>query len=157
MASDSPKAHDLPKVYDPSAVEKLWADCWVSENLFSVATPQPGSPEARRPVFAMLLPPPNVTGRLHMGHMLNHTQMDIIARWHRMRGFLTLWLPGTDHAGIATQMMVERQLAKAGKSRREMGRDAFLEQVWKWRGEEGSGLLHQMKRRRGSLGCGRDY
>jgi valyl-tRNA synthetase len=157
MASDSPKAHDLPKVYDPSAVEKRWADYWVSEKLFSVATPQPGSPEARRPVFAMLLPPPNVTGRLHMGHMLNHTQMDIIARWHRMRGFLTLWLPGTDHAGIATQMMVERQLAKAGKSRREMGRDAFLEQVWKWRAEYGSAILDQMKRLGDSVDWDREY
>ena len=75
----------------------------------------------------MLLPPPNVTGRLHMGHMLNQTEMDIIMRWHRMRGDLTLWLPGTDHAGIATQMMVERQLRSEGKSREELGREAFVD------------------------------
>ena len=92
-------AHDLPKAYEPGAIETRWAEYWIKEKLFSVPTPPPGE---TRPVFTLLLPPPNVTGRLHMGHMLNHTQMDIIVRWHRMRGFLTLWLPGTDHAGIAT-------------------------------------------------------
>ena len=104
-------SHELPKTYDPSAIEVRWAEYWVAEKLFSVKTPEPGSPEAAKPIFTMLLPPPNVTGRLHMGHMLNQTEMDIITRWQRMRGFTTLWLPGTDHAGIATQMMVERQLA----------------------------------------------
>ena len=102
-------SHDLPKAYEPGAIESRWAEYWIKEKLFSVATPPPGE---TRPVFTLLLPPPNVTGRLHMGHMLNQTQMDIIVRWHRMRGFITLWLPGTDHAGIATQMMVERQLAQ---------------------------------------------
>jgi valyl-tRNA synthetase len=120
-------AHDLPKAYEPAAIETRWADYWIKEKLFSVPTPPPGE---ARPVFTLLLPPPNVTGRLHMGHMLNHTQMDIMVRWHRMRGFLTLWLPGTDHAGIATQMMVERQLATEGKKRRDMGREAFIERVW---------------------------
>ncbi|HEV2729485.1 MAG TPA: class I tRNA ligase family protein, partial [Terriglobales bacterium] len=104
--------HELPKTYEPGAIEARWAEYWVNEKLFSVPTPPPGE---KLPVFTLLLPPPNVTGRLHMGHMLNQTQMDIIVRWHRMRGFLTLWLPGTDHAGIATQMMVERQLASEGK------------------------------------------
>ncbi|HEV2696974.1 MAG TPA: class I tRNA ligase family protein, partial [Terriglobales bacterium] len=99
---------ELPKAYEPGAIEARWAELWVKEKLFSVRTPPVGD---TRPVFTLLLPPPNVTGRLHMGHMLNQTQMDIIVRWHRMRGFVTLWLPGTDHAGIATQMMVERQLA----------------------------------------------
>ncbi len=101
--------HELPKAYEPGAIETRWADYWIKEKLFCVPTPPPGE---TRPVFALLLPPPNVTGRLHMGHMLNQTQMDIIVRWHRMRGFITLWLPGTDHAGIATQMMVEKQLEK---------------------------------------------
>ena len=115
--------HELPKAYEPGAIETRWAEYWVKEKLFSVKTPPPGPPsgETTRPVFTLLLPPPNVTGRLHMGHMLNQTQMDIIVRWHRMRGFVTLWLPGTDHAGIATQMMVERQLAKEGKQRRDTG------------------------------------
>ena len=119
-------SHELPKTYDPSAIEVRWAEYWVAEKLFSVKTPEPGSPEAAKPIFTMLLPPPNVTGRLHMGHMLNQTEMDIITRWQRMRGFTSLWLPGTDHAGIATQMMVERQLASEGKSRQALGREAFL-------------------------------
>src|SRR6267378_6209719 len=114
--------HELPKAYEPGAIETRWAEYWVGEKLFHVETPPPGE---TRPVFTLLLPPPNVTGRLHMGHMLNQTQMDILVRWHRMRGFLTLWLPGTDHAGIATQMMVDRQLRSEGKSRLEMGREYF--------------------------------
>src|SRR6202034_1623810 len=105
---------------EPGAIETRWAEYSVKEKLFSVKTPPLGE---TRPVFALLLPPPNVTGRLHMGHMLNQTQMDIVVRWHRMRGFIALWLPGTDHAGIATQMMVERDLAKEGKKRRDLGRD----------------------------------
>src|SRR5208282_756130 len=128
------------------------------EKLFHVETPPPGLPgEDKRPVFTLLLPPPNVTGRLHMGHMLNQTQMDIIARWHRMRGYVALWLPGTDHAGIATQMMVERQLAKEGKKRREMGREKFIERVWEWRREYGGAILDQMKRLGASVDWGRDY
>src|SRR5213593_219516 len=121
--------HNLPKSYEPGAIESRWAEYWIKEKLFSVPTPPPGE---KRPVFTLLLPPPNVTGRLHMGHMLNQTQMDIIVRWHRMRGFLTLWLPGTDHAGIATQLMVERQLATEGTSRRELGRELFLDRMWQW-------------------------
>jgi len=112
--------HELPKSYEPGAIETRWAEYWIKEKLFSVPTPPPEPPSEARPVFTLLLPPPNVTGRLHMGHMLNQTQMDIIVRWHRMRGFITLWLPGTDHAGIATQMMVERDLAKEGKKRRDL-------------------------------------
>jgi valyl-tRNA synthetase len=149
--------HELPKAYEPGAIEARWADYWLQQKLFSVKTPEPGTPEARRPVFTLLLPPPNVTGRLHMGHMLNQTQMDIIVRWHRMRGFLTLWLPGTDHAGIATQMMVERQLAREGKNRREMGREAFLERVWDWKRHYGGAILDQMKRLGVSVDWDREY
>src|SRR5690242_13480838 len=121
--------HELPKAYEPGAIETRWADYWIKEKLFSTPTPAEASSSEKtsRPVFTLLLPPPNVTGRLHMGHMLNQTQMDIIVRWHRMRGFVTLWLPGTDHAGIATQMMVERQLASEGLKRSEMGREKFIE------------------------------
>ena len=108
-------------------------------------------------VFTLLLPPPNVTGRLHMGHMLNQTQMDIVMRWHRMRGFVTLWLPGTDHAGIATQMMVERQLSTEGKKRREMGREKFIERVWEWKRDYGGAILDQMKRLGASVDWGREY
>src|SRR5580658_1766766 len=147
-------AHDLPKAYEPGAIETRWAEYWIKEKLFSVATPPPGE---TRPVFTLLLPPPNVTWRLHMGHMLNQTQMDIIVRWHRMRGFLTLWLPGTDHAGIATQMMVERQLATEGKKRRDMGREAFIERVWEWKRHYGGAILGQMKRLGASVDWDREY
>jgi valyl-tRNA synthetase len=147
-------AHELPKSYEPGAIEARWAEYWVQEKLFSVATPPQGE---TRPVFTLLLPPPNVTGRLHMGHMLNQTQMDIIVRWHRMRGFITLWLPGTDHAGIATQMMVERQLAKEGKKRRELGREQFIERVWEWKKLYGGAILEQMKRLGASVDWDREY
>jgi valyl-tRNA synthetase len=146
--------HELPKAYEPGAIEARWAEYWVREKLFHVETPTPAD---TRPVFTLLLPPPNVTGRLHMGHMLNQTQMDIIVRWHRMRGHVALWLPGTDHAGIATQMMVERQVAKEGKKRREMGREKFIERVWEWRGEYGGAILDQMKRLGASVDWGREY
>jgi len=163
--------HDLPKAYEPGAIEARWAEYWVREKLFSVPTPPKAEDSAqgiagggaratsdgRRPVFTLLLPPPNVTGRLHMGHMLNQTQMDIIVRWHRMRGFLTLWLPGTDHAGIATQMMVERQLASEGKKRRDLGREAFIERVWEWKRHYGGAILDQMKRLGASVDWDREY
>src|SRR3954470_14674953 len=146
--------HEIPKSYEPGAIEMRWADYWIKEKLFSVPTPPEGE---SRPVFTLLLPPPNVTGRLHMGHMLNQTQMDIIVRWHRMRGFITLWLPGTDHAGIATQMMVEKQLEKEGKKRRELGREKFVERVWEWKHEYGGAILDQMKRLGASVDWDREY
>jgi valyl-tRNA synthetase len=146
--------HELPKAYEPGAIETRWAEYWVQEKLFHVETPAPGD---SRPVFTMLLPPPNVTGRLHMGHMLNQTQMDILVRWHRMRGFITLWLPGTDHAGIATQVMVERQLLKEGKKRRDLGREKFIERVWEWKRQYGGAILDQMKRLGASVDWGREY
>ena len=150
--------HELPKAYEPGAIETRWAEYWIKEKLFSVPTPAPSrSEDETRPVFTLLLPPPNVTGRLHMGHMLNQTQMDIIVRWHRMRGFITLWLPGTDHAGIATQMMVERQLAKEGKKRRDLGREKFIERVWEWKREYGGAILDQMKRLGASVDWDREY
>jgi valyl-tRNA synthetase len=146
--------HELSKAYEPGAIETRWADYWIKEKLFSVKTPPPGE---TRPVFTLLLPPPNVTGRLHMGHMLNQTQMDIIVRWHRMRGFITLWLPGTDHAGIATQMMVERDLVKEGKKRRDLGREKFIERVWEWKKLYGGAILDQMKRLGASVDWDREY
>jgi valyl-tRNA synthetase len=150
--------HDLPKSYEPGAIEARWADYWIREKLFSVPTPPPGTSEKdQRPVFTLLLPPPNVTGRLHMGHMLNQTQMDIVVRWHRMRGFLTLWLPGTDHAGIATQMMVERQLTSEGIKRRDLGREKFVERVWEWKKLYGGAILDQMKRLGVSVDWDREY
>ncbi len=146
--------HELPKAYEPGAIETRWAEYWVREKLFHVQTPAPGD---SRPVFTLLLPPPNVTGRLHMGHMLNQTQMDIIVRWHRMRGHVALWLPGTDHAGIATQTMVDRQLASEGKKRLELGREKFIERVWEWKRHYGGAILDQMKRLGASVDWGREY
>ena len=147
-------SHELPKTYDPGAIEERWAEYWVKEKLFSVKTP---AQNTQQRVFTLLLPPPNVTGRLHMGHMLNQTEMDIIIRWHRMRGDLTLWVPGTDHAGIATQMMVERQLANEGTSRQQLGRDAFVKRVWEWREHYGGAILAQMKRLGASVDWNREY
>ena len=146
--------HDLPKAYDPSAIEARWAEYWTKEKLFHVETP---SCQSDKPVFTLLLPPPNVTGRLHMGHMLNQTEMDVIIRWHRMRGFTTLWLPGTDHAGIATQMMVERQLAIEGKSRRELGREKFIDRVWEWKKQYGGAITDQMRRLGASVDWDREF
>jgi valyl-tRNA synthetase len=147
--------HDLPKAYDPTAIEDKWAEYWVRENLFTQPTPEPGA-EIGEP-FTILLPPPNVTGRLHMGHMLNQTEMDILTRWHRMKGDPTLWLPGTDHAGIATQMMVEKQVVSEGTSRQALGRDKFLERVWCWRKQYGGAILEQMKRLGASVDWQREY
>ncbi len=146
--------HELPKTYDPNAIEPRWAEYWIREKLFEVKTPAPGD---SRPVFTILLPPPNVTGRLHMGHMLNQTEMDILTRWHRMRGELALWLPGTDHAGIATQMMVERQLATEGIKRQDLGREKFVERVWCWKKQYGGAIQGQMKRLGASVDWSREY
>ena len=106
---------DIPSKYDPSGIEDKWYASWMNQGFFHSV------PDHREP-FCIVIPPPNVTGHLHMGHMLEHTEIDIIIRWKRMSGIPTMWLPGTDHAGIATQLMVERQLASEGKSRRDMTR-----------------------------------
>ncbi len=144
----------LPKAYDPATIEDRWAEYWVSEKIFETASPETINP-AR--AFTILLPPPNVTGRLHMGHMLNQTEMDILTRWHRMRGDAALWVPGTDHAGIATQMMVERQLATEGKTRQQLGREVFVERVWQWKQHYGGAILDQMRRLGASVDWSREY
>jgi valyl-tRNA synthetase len=147
--------NELAKAYDPSAIEEKWAAYWVAERLFD--TPAPTADDHRKS-FTMLLPPPNVTGRLHMGHMLNQAEMDILTRWHRMRGDRALWVPGTDHAGIATQMMVERQLAAEGKTTREqLGREKFTERVWEWKRQYGGAITDQMRRLGASVDWAREY
>jgi valyl-tRNA synthetase len=145
---------DLPKAYDPAAIEDRWAAYWVEENLF--AQPFAGTVSSA-PAFTVLLPPPNVTGRLHMGHMLEHTEIDILTRWRRMCGDLALWIPGTDHAGIATQLMVERQLAEEHKTRQELGREAFIERVWQWKQHYGGAILDQMRRLGSTVDWSRAY
>jgi valyl-tRNA synthetase len=160
-------ASNLPKAYDPSIIEQRWAEYWVRERLFDVPTPETGAPHldsemwdraATNPhPFTMLLPPPNVTGYLHMGHMFEHTESDILVRWHRMRGETALWVPGTDHAGIATQMLVERQLASEGTDRKALGREAFNTRVWEWKRQYGSAITDQMRRLGTSVDWSREY
>jgi valyl-tRNA synthetase len=148
--------HDLPKAYDPTAIEDHWAEYWVREKLFAQPHPEAGeAPSGKQ--FSVLLPPPNVTGNLHMGHMFEHTESDILVRWHRMCGDRVLWVPGTDHAGIATQMLVERQITSDGTTREKMGREAFVERVWKWRRHYGGAILDQMKRLGASVDWEREY
>ncbi len=152
--------HDLPKAYDPTAIEDHWAEYWVREKLFAQPMPTAADQNQRldgQSSFTILLPPPNVTGNLHMGHMFEHTESDILARWHRMRGERVLWIPGTDHAGIATQMLVERQVASEGTTRQKMGREAFVERVWDWRRHYGGAILGQMKRLGASVDWDREY
>ena len=130
----------LDKAYDPSRIEPAWAERWVKEGLFQADA------ASDKPVFSLVIPPPNVTGALHMGHMFETAQVDITMRWQRMNGKSVLWLPGTDHAGIATQMLVERQLATEGTDRRSLGREKFLERVWQWKETYGGRIVEQLKR-----------
>jgi valyl-tRNA synthetase len=130
----------LAKAYDPSRIEPAWAKWWVEEGLFRADETSP------KPVFSLVIPPPNVTGALHMGHMFETSQVDITMRWQRMKGRSVLWLPGTDHAGIATQMLVERHLARDGIDRRKIGREKFLEHVWAWKDKFGGRIVGQLKR-----------
>jgi valyl-tRNA synthetase len=131
---------EIEKVYEPQRFEPRWAKWWVDERLFH---PEPAPGEA---YFSLVIPPPNVTGSLHMGHMFEHSIIDALIRWHRMRGERTLWLPGTDHAGIATELMVDRQLAQQGIQKRELGREEFLKRVWEWKAQHGGRIVEQMKR-----------
>ena len=128
------------KVYNPQKVEEKWYQFWVDKNLFRA---DEGSV---RPPFCIVIPPHNVTGSLHMGHALNNTLQDVLARYKRMDGFNVLWLPGTDHAGIATQNVVEKQLAEEGTNRHKLGREAFVERVWKWKQEFGGQIIKQLKK-----------
>src|SRR5499427_6246816 len=132
---------EIPKAYDPKEVEGRWYPIWESRHYFTPET----NTDPTAPVFSMVIPPPNVTGYLHMGHALNHTLQDVLARWRRMSGDRVLWLPGTDHAGIATQMVVEKQLSLEGVSRREMGREKFVERVWEWKAHSGGTIQRQMR------------
>jgi valyl-tRNA synthetase len=135
---------DLPTQYDPAAVEVALYRKWLDAGYFHADEQRVLSGE-RKP-FSIVLPPPNVTGNLHVGHALDHTIMDILSRWHRMSGDEVLWLPGMDHAGIATQNVVEKQLAADGKTRFDYGRELFVQKVWDWKAESGGAILGQMKR-----------
>jgi len=129
---------EIPKAYEPQLIEQRWAKQWAEEKLFRADVNAPG------PVFSIVIPPPNVTGSLHIGHMLDHTEIDILTRWRRMQGYNTLYLPGTDHAGISTQRVVVRQLAAQGINYRDLGREAFEKKVWEWKEESGGTITRQM-------------
>lgn len=131
---------ELAKGYEPHDVEKRWYAEWEGKGYFHAAA------TSDKKAYSIVIPPPNVTGALHMGHALNNTLQDILCRWKRMQGYNVLWMPGTDHAGIATQNVVERQLAAEGKDRHELGREAFIERVWKWKAESGGQIIGQLKR-----------
>ena len=130
----------IEKVYEPQRFEPRWAQWWIDSGIFRAAATPSSS------VFSLVIPPPNVTGSLHIGHMLEHTEIDVTIRWHRMKGDQTLWLPGTDHAGIATQMVVARKLAEEGINYRDLGREKFEERVWQWKAEYGDTIKRQMIR-----------
>ncbi|MCD4688983.1 MAG: valine--tRNA ligase [Desulfuromonadaceae bacterium] len=130
----------LAKGYEPSEVERKWYDSWEKAGMFRA------DEHSDKPGYSIVIPPPNVTGVLHMGHALNNTLQDILSRWMRMRGSEVLWQPGTDHAGIATQNVVEKQLATEGRDRHDLGREGFVERVWQWRGESGGQIINQLKR-----------
>ncbi|RMF87397.1 MAG: valine--tRNA ligase, partial [Nitrospinota bacterium] len=133
-------AKRLEKRYDPHQIEEKWYRFWEEQGYFHA------DPSSSKPPYAIVIPPPNITGSLHMGHALNNTLQDILIRWKRMQGFNTLWLPGTDHAGIATQYVVEQQLARQGLTRQQLGREEFLKRVWEWRKESGGTILRQLRK-----------
>lgn len=131
---------ELAKTYEPHDVEKRWYAEWETKGYFHAAA------TSDKKAYSIVIPPPNVTGALHMGHALNNTLQDVLCRWKRMQGYNVLWMPGTDHAGIATQNVVERQLAAEGKDRHDLGREEFIERVWKWKAESGGQIIGQLKR-----------
>jgi valyl-tRNA synthetase len=132
--------NNIPTVYDPQAVEAKWYAFWEENNLFHAKT------DPNKQPFSIVIPPPNVTGQLHMGHALDNTLQDILIRFKRLQGYDTLWMPGTDHAGIATQIKVEEMLAQEGKTRYDLGRETFIDRVWDWKAQYGSRIINQLKR-----------
>ncbi|MFP5441559.1 MAG: class I tRNA ligase family protein, partial [Gammaproteobacteria bacterium] len=127
----------MDKTFNPAAIEQTWYRRWEERGYFS--------PQGTGKPFCIMIPPPNVTGSLHMGHGFNNTIMDLLTRYHRMRGDRTLWQPGTDHAGIATQMVVERQLAAQNITRHDLGREKFLDKVWEWKEQSGGTITRQIR------------
>lgn len=138
---------DMQKGYEPKSVENKWYDVWLEKNYFN-----PDISDSKE-TFSIVIPPPNVTGQLHMGHALNNTLQDVLTRWKRMKGFKTLWVPGTDHAGIATQNVVEKSLLKENLTKEDLGREKFLERVWVWKEKYGNRIIEQLKK----LGCSCDW
>ncbi len=148
---NTPGLDSLAKSYEPAAIEAHWGPLWEKSGMYEPAL------DAAKPSFSIQLPPPNVTGTLHMGHAFNQTIMDSLTRYHRMRGHNTLWVPGTDHAGIATQIVVERKLQAEGKSRHDLGRKNFVARVWEWKEESGATITQQMRRMGDSVAWKHEY
>src|ERR1044071_9563923 len=142
---------EIPKTYDPKEAERHHYAHWEERGYFA---PEVNKDPKARP-YTIVIPPPNVTGSLHMGHALQHTMMDVLTRWKRMSGWRTLWLPGMDHAGISTQLMVTRELKKEGKTRHDLGREKFIERVWQWKEEYGGQILNQLRREGASVNWSR--
>jgi len=142
---------ELAKSYDPASIEAKWYPFWEKQGYFKAGLAE------GKPSFSIQLPPPNITGILHMGHAFNHSVMDSLTRFYRMNGYNTMWLPGTDHAGIATQIVVERKLEAQGKNRRDMPRDEFVKEIWKWKDYSGGNILNQMRRLGDTLDWDRLY
>ena len=151
----------LSKSFEPAAIEARWGPQWEAMGLGRAGFRGTGAPSAeaaaRGENFSIQLPPPNVTGTLHMGHAFNQTIMDSLTRYHRMRGFNTVWIPGADHAGIATQIVVERQLQGQGQSRHDLGRKNFVARVWEWKEQSGNTIAQQMRRMGDSVDWSREY
>lgn len=130
----------LAPQYDPFSTEAKWQQYWEQKQVFKADPNHPGEP------YCIMIPPPNVTGSLHMGHAFNNSLIDALIRYHRMRGYNTLYLPGTDHASIAVQTILERQLREEGKTRYDLGRDKFLDRAWQWKQESGGTIVNQLRR-----------
>ena len=158
-----PGLESLPKSFEPTAIEAHWGPEWERRGYSVAGAKGTGKAAAGAPAFSIQLPPPNVTGTLHMGHAFNQTIMDTLTRYHRMSGFNTAWIPGTDHAGIATQIVVERQLQDKGISRHDMGetpelaRQNFIKKVWEWKEQSGNTITSQMRRMGDSVDWTREY
>ena len=148
---------DLAKSFDPAAIEAHWGPAWEQRGYAKAGYRGTGVPADGEPSFSIQLPPPNVTGTLHMGHAFNQTIMDSLTRYHRMRGANTLWVPGTDHAGIATQIVVERQLQEQGVNRHDLGRADFVKKVWVWKEKSGNTITTQMRRMGDSVDWSHEY
>ena len=142
---------ELAKSFDPADIEAFWRTEWENRGYYTATT------DADKPAFSIQLPPPNVTGTLHLGHAFNQTIMDGLTRYHRMRGYNTAWIPGTDHAGIATQIVVERQLDAQKITRHDLGREKFVEKVWEWKEKSGSTITGQIRRLGASPDWSREY
>jgi len=141
-------ATELPKAFEPREAQKSCLELWTKLDIFTA------KPSQGKPPFSMVIPPPNVTGALHLGHALNNTLQDILARQHRARGFDTCWIPGTDHAGIATQAVVEKRVRDLeGKTRHDLGREELVKRIWEWKDQYGSRILEQLR----GMGCSCDW